>query len=154
MPFLGVAIFLVWLVLLLRFPRVMLPVSGVLAGLGLLLGLVMGLLQWQQVQRVEQLAFDLAYQPEQCEFGKPLVVRISNQSDSAVQHIHWQLVASQPGYNTNLLDAGVALDFSSPTRLAPGEQVKLCFSVPRLRRGYREAELDYQADEVSAEFIN
>ena len=45
MPFLGVAIFLVWLVLLLRFPRVMLPVSGVLAGLGLLLGLVMGLLQ-------------------------------------------------------------------------------------------------------------
>ena len=154
MPFLGVALFLVWLILLLRFPRVMLPVSGVLASMALLLGLIMGLLQWQQAQRIEQLSFELTYQPAQCDFGKPLAVRISNRGDIAVHHIRWQLVASQPGYSTNLLDAGVALEFNSPARLAPGEQVKLCFSVPRLRRGYREAELEYQADEVSAEFIN
>ena len=153
MPFLGAAIFLVWLVLLLRFPRVMLPVSGVVAGLGLLLGLVMGLLQWQQGQRLDQLAFDLSYQPQQCEFGKPLAVRISNQSSYAAEHIQWQLVASQPGQNTNLLDAGVAQEFTSAARLVSGEQQLLCYSVPRLRSGYREAELEYRVDAVSAEFI-
>lgn len=153
MPYLGLAIFLVWLVLLLRFPRVMLPVSGVLAGVGLLLGLIMGFLQWQQSQRIEQLAFDLSYQPQQCEFGKPLAVRISNQSSYPVQNIAWQLLASQPGHNTNLLDAGVALDFTSSARLQPGEQKLLCYSVPRLRRGYRETELEYRVDAVRAEFI-
>ncbi|MEH6493890.1 hypothetical protein [Halopseudomonas sp.] len=153
MPFLGVAIFFIWLVLLLRFPRVMLPVSGVLAGLGLLLGLAVGFLQWQQAQRIDQLDFELTYQPQQCEFGKPLAVRIRNQSAYPVQQLHWQLVASQPGHETNLLDAGVVLAFSSAPRLAPGEQRLLCYSVPRLRRGFREAELEYRVDAVSAEFI-
>ncbi len=153
MPFLGVAIFFAWLILLLRFPRVMLPVSGVLAGLGLLLGLAVGFLQWQQAQRIDQLDFELTYQPQQCEFGKPLAVRIRNQSAYPVQQIHWQLEASQPGYDTNVLDSGVALDFSTATRLAPGEERLLCYSVPRLRRGYREAELEYRVEAVNAEFI-
>lgn len=153
MPFLGVAIFFIWLILLLRFPRVMLPVSGVLAGLGLLLGLGVGVMQWQQVKRIEQLDFTLAYQPQQCEFGKPLAVRIRNQSEYSVQQIRWQLEASQPGYDTNLLDAGVALGFSTAARLAPGEERLLCYSVPRLRRGYREAELEYRVEAVHADFI-
>ncbi|MEH6564064.1 MAG: multidrug transporter [Halopseudomonas sp.] len=153
MPFLGAAIFLVWLILLLRFPRTMLPVSGVLAAIGLLLGLGVGFMQWQQAQRLDQLEFALAYQPQQCEFGKPLTVRIRNQSEYPVQHIRWQLIANQPGYNTNLLDAGVAQEFSSAARLQPGEQRLLCYSVPRLRRGYREAELEYRVEAVNAEFI-
>jgi len=153
MPYLGLAIFLVWLVLLMRFPRVMLPVSGVLAGIGLLLALVMGFLQWQQSQRVEQLAFDLSYQPQQCEFGKPLAVRITNGSNYPVKNITWQLLANQPGHNSNLLDAGLALDFASTAHLQPGEQKLFCYSVPRLRSGYRETELEYHADAVRAEFI-
>ena len=90
MPY-GIALFLIWLVLLLRFPRVMLPVSAVVAGLALLLGAIMGVLQWQQSQRIDHLAFDLSYQPDSCPFGQPLAVRIHNGGELTARNISWLL---------------------------------------------------------------
>ncbi|UJJ32610.1 hypothetical protein [Halopseudomonas maritima] len=152
MPY-GIALFLVWLVLLLRFPRVMLPVSGVIAAVGLLLGVIMGVLQWQQNQRVEQLGFSLQYQPADCPFGKPLAVVVRNHGEQTARNITWQLWAYQQGYNSNLLDVGSSGQrFSLPGELPAGAQSRVCYSIPRLRSGYSEAELQYRTDTVRADF--
>ncbi len=153
MPY-GIALFLIWLVLLLRFPRVMLPVSAVIAGLALLLGAIMGVLQWQQSQRIEQLAFELSYQPESCPFGQPLAVSIHNGGERSARNVSWQLWVNQPGYNSNLVDvASNDQRFTLASELAPGADTRVCYSLPRLRRGYRESELEYRADAVRADFI-
>ena len=153
MPY-GIALFLIWLVLLLRFPRVMLPVSGIVAALGLLLAVVMGVLQWQQGQRIEKLVFELQYQPESCPFGQPLFVSIRNQGERTARNISWQLWASQSGYNSNLVDvASNDQRFNLGIELQPGAVTQACYSLPRLRRGYRESELQYRADAVRADFI-
>ncbi|MEL0168440.1 MAG: hypothetical protein VW877_09975 [Pseudomonadaceae bacterium] len=153
MPY-GIALFLIWLVLLLRFPRVMLPVSAVVAGLGLLLGAIMGVLQWQQSQRIDHLAFELSYQPDSCPFGQPLAVSVRNGGERSARNISWQLWVNQPGYNSNLVDAASSDQrFTLNTELAPGAATRVCYSLPRLRRGYRESELEYRADAVRADFI-
>ena len=153
MPY-GIALFLIWLVLLLRFPRVMLPVSGIVAALGLLLAAVMGVLQWQQGQRIEKLAFELQYQPESCPFGQPLFVSIRNHGERTSRNISWQLWANQPGYNSNLVDVAASDQrFNLGIDLQPGADTQVCYSLPRLRSGYRESELEYRADTVRADFI-
>lgn len=152
MPY-GIVLFLIWLVLLLRFPRVMLPVSGVLAAVGLLLGAVMGVLQWQQSQRIEQLSVNLQYQPADCPFGKPLAAVVHNHGEQTARNISWQLWAYQQGYNSNLLDVGSSGQrFTLPGELAAGAQTRACYSIPRLRSGYQEAELLYRADTLRADF--
>ena len=153
MPY-GIALFLIWLVLLLRFPRVRLPVSAVVAGLALLLGAIMGVLQWQQSQRIDHLAFDLSYQPDSCPFGQPLAVRIHNGGELTARNISWLLWVNQPGYNSNLVDvASSDQRFTLGPDLLPGADTLVCYSLPRLRRGYRESELQYRADAVRADFI-
>ena len=63
---LGIVLLVVWLFLLLRYPRVMLPASGVIVALALLLAAFVGIRQWQNDQHLEQLHISIAYQPEGC----------------------------------------------------------------------------------------
>lgn len=150
---LGVALFLFWLVLLLRFPRIMLPISGAVAALALVVAAVMGVRHWHNANQVDQLHTSVAYQPDQCEFGSPLRVLIENRSDRTATEIRWQLTATQPDYNTNLLDISVAdASYQSNQALPPGQQWQGCYRVPRLRSGVQAADLDYRLDRLSADF--
>lgn len=152
---LGIALLLIWLVLLLRFPRIMLPVSGVLIGLGLLLATGVGIKQWLDGRQVDKLDISIRYAPDTCEFGKPLSVRIANQGSRTANHISWRLQANQPGYNTNLLDVSMAdAVYQTDQALPPGEQWQRCYSTPRLRSGYRAPDLEYRAERVRADFHN
>ncbi|MEZ2744086.1 hypothetical protein ACBQ16_02675 [Halopseudomonas bauzanensis] len=150
---LGIALLLIWLVLLVRFPRIMLPASGIIVALTLVLAAGVGIWQWQDGKDVERLDISIRHMPEACDFGKPLQVRIHNHADRTASHISWRLLARQPGYNTNLLDTGVTESiYQTSQPLAAGEQWQQCYSVPRLRSGYRPADLEYQADKVRADF--
>jgi hypothetical protein len=150
---LGIVLLLVWLVLLVRFPRVMLPVSGVLAGLGLLLALFVFGRQWLEDRHTGQLAVQLSYAPEACDFGRPLRVTIENQSNRSASDIRWQLHATQAGFNTNLLDlSSTDATFRIDQQLAPGETLERCYAVPRLRSGFREPDLTYRAEALRADF--
>lgn len=151
---LGIALLLIWLVLLLRFPRIMLPASGIIVALTLVLAAGVGLWQWHYGREVQRLDISIQHAPEACDFGKPLQVRIHNRAERTASHISWRLVARQPGYNTNLLDIGVTEGiYQTSQLLAPGAQWQQCYPVPRLRSGYRPVDLEYQADKVSADFI-
>lgn len=150
---LAIALLLVWLILTVKFPRVMLPATGVLV---LIAGLLAGgaaLWQWQERQRVEQIVFDIRFDPVACSLAQPIRVRIDNQTGRTARQIHWQLHAVQPGYSTNLVDASRdAATYRTERPLAAGEQFEQCLTVPRLRSGYRARDLQYRSDRVSADF--
>lgn len=150
---LGIALFLIWLVLLLRFPRPMLPISAALLALALLVAAVLGIRYWHASNLTDQLQTSAAYQPERCDFGKPLRVVIDNRSARTATQIRWQLTATQPGFNTNLLDISITeAIYHTDQALAPGEQWQGCYSVPPLRSGAQAAELDYRLVRIRAQF--
>lgn len=150
---LGIVFLLVWLILLVRFPRIMFPASGILVAIFLLLAAAVGIWQWRHEQQVSRLEFSIHYTPHTCDFGKPLQVRIHNTSHRTTSHLSWQLRATQPGYNTNLLDIGVTSNtYQLSLPLHPDEQWQKCYALPPLRRGYRAADLQYQADHIRANF--
>lgn len=150
---LGIALLVVWLILLVRFPRVMLPASGIIVVIALLLAAAAGVWQWRHERHVDQLDITVRYLPQACDFGKPLQVSIHNTSPRPVRQISWQLKALQPGFNTNLLDVGVSASTYQVSRaLAADEQWQECHAVPPLRSGYRAADLQYHADRIRAEF--
>ena len=150
---LGIALFVFWLVMLLRFPRVMLPFSGILLALILLLAAAVGVQQWFNSRLIDQLEFSVLYQPEQCTFGKPLQISIANRTERTAKTVSWQLLANQPGHSANLLDVSVRSDeYQTDRTIQAGESWQGCFAVPSLRRGYRAAELRFSADRIQAEF--
>lgn len=150
---LGIVLLLVWLVLLVRFPRIMLPVSGILITLALLLAGALGFREWQADRQLSQIDIDLSYVPDQCDFGKPLALTIQNNSERTVDHLSWQLLAIQPGFNTNLVDVGISANtYRVSQRLKPGDQWHDCYSVPRLRSGYHPGDLEYHAIKIQADF--
>lgn len=150
---LGIALFLIWLVLLLRIPRLMLPVSAALLALALLVAAALGIRYWYTSHLIDQLQTSAAYQPDRCEFGKPLRVVIDNRSAHTATQIRWQLTATRPEFNTNLLDISITeAMYHTDQALAPGEQWQGCYSVPALRSGAQAADLDYRLVRISAQF--
>ena len=150
---LGIALLLIWLILLVRFPRVMLPASGIVIVIALLLAAAVGVWQWRHERQVNRLEITVRYLPEACEFGKPIQVSIHNASAHTTRQISWQLSATQPNYNTNLLDVGItAGTYHMNQPLQVDEQWLQCYSAPPLRSGYRAADVQYHASRVSAEF--
>ncbi len=150
---LGIVLLLVWLVLLLRFPRIMLPASGVLAGLGLLLALFVIGRQWMDNRHVADLRVQVNYAPEACAFGRPLQVVMENQSNRVASNIRWRLHATQAGYSSNLLDLSTTdSTYRTERQLAPGESWQECYRVPPLRSGFRAPDLNYRADGLRADF--
>lgn len=152
---LGIVLLLVWLILLLRYPRIMLPASGVVLALALLLAAFVGVRQWQNDRHLEQLQINIEYQPKGCEFGNPLRVVVHNRSGLTASNIEWYLHATQAGQERNLLDTsvtGAVYQVGEP--LGPGERWQRCFPVPPVRTGYRAPDLRYHAADPSAVFIS
>lgn len=150
---LGIALFLFWLVLLLRFPRIMLPFSGVLAAIALLIAGAFGLHKWYSGNLINQLETRVLYAPDNCEFGKPLRVVIDNKGEHTISRLSWQLTATAPDYNTNQLDISVTdATYQIDQAIAPGQQWQGCYAVPRLRSGARAPDLDYRMTRISAQF--
>lgn len=146
---LGITLLLIWLVLLVRFPRIMLPASGIIVAIMLVLAAGVGIRQWQHDKQVDLLEISVRHLPEQCDFG----VSVHNNSTHTATQASWQLRAVQPGYNTNLLDIGVTENlYRLGQPLHPAQQWQQCYSVPRLRSGFRAEDLEYYADKVRADF--
>lgn len=152
---LGILLLLIWLVLLVRFPRIMLPVSGILLALILLLASVFGIQQWRAERQTSQVSISINYAPEHCDFGKPLAVTVNNDSERTLSQLNWQLQAVQPGFHTNLIDiSSAANNYQLNQHLQPAAQWRGCYTVPRLRSGYRADDLEYHPAQVRAEFSN
>ena len=150
---LGIVLLLAWLILLLRFPRPMVPASLIIVALALLLGAIVATMQWLDGRRVDQLDINIAYAPDACEFGKPLRVDVTNNSAHTVTHISWRLLAAQPGYNSNLVDTSTtASTYRIEHSIPPDGNWTGCYQVPRLRTGYRAPDLDYRTDHLRADF--
>ena len=149
MPF-GIVLLLVWLVLLVRFPRLMLPATGILIGIAVLLAAGVGINQWRHDQRVSQIEISIHYAPDSCDFGKPLQVHINNPTSRTISQLDWQISATQPGYNTNLVNTRNVYQIDQP--LQNKEQWQQCYALPPLRSGYRATDLAFHAEQVHANF--
>lgn len=149
---LALILLVVWILLLLRFPRVMLPASFGVLGVALLIGGAVAVKQWLDARQLARIDIRIQYLPQECEFGKPLQVSITNNSDLTARRISWQMLARQPGYSSNLLDVGSRdASWETDTALAPGAHWQQCLAVPRLRSGYRAEQLEYQAQHLRAD---
>ncbi|UAW98915.1 hypothetical protein KEM63_02740 [Halopseudomonas nanhaiensis] len=149
----GVVLLIVWLILLIRFPRVMLRATGVLVIVAGVFAAGAAFWQWQQRQRVERIDFDIRYDAHSCNLAQPIRVRLINQSGRDAVQVHWELKAVQPGYSTNLVDTSSdAATYRTEKRLADGEAFEQCLPPPRLRSGYRARDLEYRADRIRVDF--
>ncbi|TVP90959.1 MAG: hypothetical protein EA348_05135 [Pseudomonadaceae bacterium] len=149
---LGVILLLIWLVLLIRFPRVMVPASAGVVVVALVLAALVALWQWFSQRHIDELAFNYRYAPTECQPGKPLQLTLVNQSSRSISNINWQLVGSPAGMNTNMLDvggAGASYRYAGP--LAAGDEWQQCYEMPRLRSGYRAVDLEYRAERIRAD---
>src|SRR5690554_6711392 len=76
---LGIVLLLVWLVLLVRYPRPMLPATAIIGVIALLIAAVAAVAQWRHERQVSQIEISIRHDPEHCEFGRPLRVEVHNQ---------------------------------------------------------------------------
>ena len=149
----GIALLIVWLVLLVRFPRVMLRATAVLVIIAALIAAGAAFWQWQERQRTERIDFDIRFDALGCNLAQPIRVRLTNQSGREAKQIRWELQAVQPGYSTNLVDTSSdAASYRTEQALPAGEVFEQCLPPPRLRSGYRARDLEYRAERVRVDF--
>ncbi|SDU24643.1 hypothetical protein [Halopseudomonas salegens] len=149
---LGIILLLIWLVLLIRFPRVMVPASAGVVAVALLLAALVALWQWFNQRHTDELDFNFRYAPAECEPGQPLQLVLVNQSSRGISNITWQLIGSPAGMNTNMLDVGGAgANYRYDGPLPAGEEWQQCYELPRLRSGYRAQDLNFRAEHIRAD---
>lgn len=149
---LGILLLLIWLILLIRFPRIMVPASVGVVAVALILASLAATWQWFSQRQINDLRFDFQYAADSCPANRPLQLVISNHGQRTVSNISWQLVASPAGMNSNMLDVGGAgASYRHAGPLASGDSWQQCYALPRLRSGFRAAELNYRAEHVRAD---
>ncbi|QLF92578.1 multidrug transporter [Pseudomonas sp. ABC1] len=144
-----------WLILLLKYPRKALPVS-----LGALLGLclIAAWVAWQEqveANRLARLEIELRHAPEQCPKDRPLAVRLLNQSTHPLQSLRWEIAAYAPGSALNLVRSNYdAPLYRGPGDLLPGKHWEACLPLPPLRPGYRPETLEFRAERLQGHFAS
>src|SRR5690606_30356822 len=87
---LGIVLLLVWLVLLVRYPRPMLPATAIIGVIALLIAAMAAVTQWRHERQVSQIEISIRHDPEHCEFGRPLRVEVHNRSTRTVTGMSWR----------------------------------------------------------------
>lgn len=149
---LGIVLLLVWLVLLVRYPRPMLPATAIIGVIALVIAAVAAVAQWRHERQVSQIEISIRHDPEHCEFGRPLRVEVHNRSTRTVTGMSWQLRASQAGYSFDLLTGEASRRTYLLDDILPADgRWQRCYPAPALRSGYRAGDLEYRADQVRAQ---
>lgn len=149
----GVALFITWVILLIRYPNKALPVS--LAALVCLL-LVAASVYWldrREQQRLSYLELRLAYSPATCPADRPLALTLLNGSQAALLELRWRIGAYAPADSVNLAqNLYEAPRYRGPGELLPGATWQDCLPLPVLRPGYRPDTLEFRAERLQGAF--
>jgi len=149
----GAALFVTWVILLIRYPNKALPVS--LAALVCLL-LVAASVYWldrREQQRLSYLELRLAYSPGTCPADRPLGLTLLNGSKAALVELRWRIAAYAPGDSVNLAqNLYEAPRYRGPGELLPGATWQDCLPLPVLRPGYRPDTLEFRAERLQGSF--
>jgi hypothetical protein len=153
--FIGIALILTWLVLLLRYPAKALPVS-LAAVIGL--GLVALWVAWADTREEHQLArleLRMTYNPDACPSDRPLQASIRNGNDDPLTELRWRVAAFAPGDTVNLVENDYdGPRYSGPGSLQPGASWQACLPLPPLRAGYRPQTLEFRSERLQGSFSN
>lgn len=145
---------LTWLALLLRYPKRTLAVAVPLLSVLLLLA---AWVQWQEKtteQLLAQLEISIDYVPAQCGAEKPLLVRIDNTSDRALDSLSWRIAAYRPGERINLVNERYnSPAYAGDSPLVAGQHWEHCLPLPELRSGYRAATLEFRIENRQGRFL-
>jgi hypothetical protein len=102
--FIGIALILIWFVLLLRYPAKALPVSlAALAGLGLV-ALWVAWLDTHEERQLARVELRMEYAPERCPADRPLRIALTNGNSSPLVEFRWRVAAFAPGDTVNLVE--------------------------------------------------
>ncbi|MDY7559095.1 multidrug transporter [Pseudomonas sp. 10B1] len=149
----GIALILIWLVLLQRYPTKALLVSLAAA---LCLGLVTLWVLWQDSQdtrQLERLELRLSYSPERCPADNPLRVQLHNGNNQPLLALQWRVAAYRPGDTVNLADDVYAAPrYRGPGELKAGGDWQDCLPIPPLRPGYRAETVEFRAEHLQGNF--
>lgn len=145
---------LTWLALLFKYPKRTLAVA--LPLLCILLGLA-AWVQWQEKSNEEllaQLQMSIEYAPQQCPADLPLLVRIDNTSERALESLSWRIAAYRPGERVNLVEERYNNpSYGDDTPLAAGQHWEHCLPLPQLRSGYRATSLEFRIENRKGRFL-
>ena len=130
----GIGIFLF---LLFAFPR---AVVGLIALCGVGIG---GFFLWNKIETDERnrlrasVTVTVTHDLERCSLEYPLLVRIHNGSENAVEKVSFGIEGNRAGYSDPLYDSGY-LGYSSDKIIAGGEGWTSCWTLPRQAYGTSE----------------
>lgn len=149
----GAALFITWVILLIRYPNKALPVS--LAALVCLL-LVAASVYWldrREQQRLSYLELRLAYSPATCPADRPLALSLLNGSKAPLVELRWRIGVYAPGDSVNLAqNLYEAPRYRGPGELLPGATWQDRLPLPVLRPGYRPDTLEFRAERLQGTF--
>lgn len=151
--FIGIALIIIWLVLLLRYPAKALPVSlAALCGLGLV-ALWVAWLDTREERQLARLELRMHYAPEQCPADRPLQVQVKNGNTIPLVELRWRVAAYAPGDTVNLVENDYdGPRYRGPGSLLPGSSWNDCVPLPALRSGYRAQTLEFRAERLQGTF--
>ena len=151
--FIGLALILIWFVLLLRYPAKALPVSlAALCGLGLV-ALWVAWMDTREERQLARLELRMSYAPEQCPADRPLRVTVKNGNTIPLVELRWRVAASAPGDTVNLVENDYdGPRYRGPGSLQPGAGWSDCLPLPTLRPGYRPQTLEFRAERLQGSF--
>src|SRR5690606_18554037 len=99
---LGIVLLLVWLVLLVRYPRPMLPATAIIGVIALLIAAVAAVAQGRNQSQLSHSEIRTGNDPGHGEFGRPRRAGVHNRSSRTVTGQSWQMRASPPAYSFDL----------------------------------------------------
>ena len=151
--FIGLALVLIWFVLLLRYPAKALPVSlAALCGLGLV-ALWVAWLETRDERQLARLELRMDFAPVQCPADRPLQVLVKNGNTIPLVELHWRVAAYAPGDTVNLVENDYeGPRYRGPGSLQPGATWTDCVPLPVLRSGYRPLTLEFRAERLQGTF--
>ena len=151
--FIGVALIITWLVLLLRYPSKALPVSlAALCGLGLV-ALWVYWLDSREAQQLARLDMLIRYAPQHCPADRPLHLVMKNDNSVPLVELRWRIAAYAPGDTVNLAENLYAAPrYRGPGQLQAGATWEDCLPMPPLRPGYRPQTLEFRAERLQGNF--
>ncbi len=142
----GLLFAIIFLIVLIRFPRQTLSVIGLLiVGIIILWHTTITIPENARKARDGKIQLLVSYNTEVCSPEYPLNIVIVNKSDKTIADTNWELAAYIPGHSSNLVDYS-GEDYSCDKIIKAGESWSICYKLPEKLESsnYELGKLEYK----------
>lgn len=143
----GLVVLVVFIIVLVKFPKPTLITIGVLIVIGIISWYV-GIEKPEKDRKLQEslVTVDIKFDSKECpDMFYPLRTRIVNKSKKTVEKVTWYLGAYEPGFSTDL--SGYNDSYKNDKILSPGEGWQVCYNLPgTIEPNHDFSKLQYKAE--------